>query len=134
MSDCFFCTIVKGEALSVKVYEDESVYAFLDIQPNNLGHTLLIPKEHSRNIYDIKEDILCALAKVSKKISRAVTDAMDADGINITFNNGTAAGQIIFHTHIHIIPRFNGDTTDQKTYRDGELEETAKKIREELKR
>src|SRR3989344_4209367 len=104
--NCVFCKITKGEMPSLTVYEDENSYAFLDIKPNNPGHTLLIPKIHARNIFDIPHETLCDLMEPLKKISHAAKTAMGASGINITMNNEPSAGQIIFHAHIHIIPRF----------------------------
>lgn len=128
MESCLFCDIISGTIPSTKVYEDEHSYAFLDIRPNNIGHTLLVPKVHARNIFDIDEASLCQLMGPLKKIARAVKEAMGADGINISMNNEKAAGQIIFHAHIHIIPRFDLDDTRHKAYHDGQMEEVAKKI------
>lgn len=94
---------------SYKVYEDEKALAFLDINPVNDGHTLLIPKEHLETIFDIPEDLLAYLHTLSKKISLAVKSATNADGLNIVQSNGRAAMQEVPHLHIHIMPRFNGD-------------------------
>ena len=131
--DCIFCKITKGEIPSLMVYEDENSYAFLDIKPNNQGHTLLVPKKHARNIFDISHDTLCALMDPLKKISHAVKDAMGADGINIAMNNEPAANQIVFHAHFHIIPRFEGDNMKHKDFHDHEMEEIAEKIKENIK-
>ncbi len=109
MQDCIFCKIVKGELPSSKVYEDDTVLAFLDIEPVNLGHTLVIPKEHYVNIYETPEHILIDMMKVIKKLSGAIKNTLKADGINVTMNNDPAAGQVIFHSHIHIIPRLKDD-------------------------
>ncbi len=127
--DCIFCKITKGEVPSEKIYEDENSYAFLDIKPNNPGHTLLIPKIHARNIFDIPHDKLCALMDPLKKISHAVKDAMNASGVNIAMNNEPSAGQIVFHAHIHIIPRFNGDNMKHKTFTEKEMRDFAEKIK-----
>lgn len=115
-----------------KVYEDAHVLAFLDIHPNNIGHTLVIPKEHFENLYTTPDEILSKLASVVKKVSLAIKKATNADGINIHMNNETAAGQVIFHTHIHIIPRFKDDGFTHwrglRDYSNAELEEIAQKI------
>lgn len=130
MGDCIFCKIVKGEIPSEKIYEDEISFAFLDIHPVNLGHTLLIPKKHFETIYDLPEEIATHLIKIAQKIGNSLKN-LGADGTNITTNNGEAAGQIIFHSHIHIIPRFKNDNLSswpQKEYKKGE----AKKIQEKI--
>jgi len=106
---CLFCKIISGEIPSSKVYEDENSVVFLDINPVNTGHILLVPKEHSRNIFDVKEETLKNLMPVLKKISMAVKEGVNADGVNVHINNEPTAGQVIFHTHLHIIPRFEDD-------------------------
>lgn len=136
MLDCIFCKIIKGEITCAKVYEDEKVLAFLDISPVNYGHTLVIPKEHFTNIFDLPEDLLGETMKVVKKLSSVIKDALRADGINLGMNNGQAAGQIVMHAHIHIIPRFKND--DLKLwpggkYKKGEIEKVARKIRNKIK-
>jgi histidine triad (HIT) family protein len=126
---CLFCKIVTKELPSSKVYEDENCFAFLDLHPINIGHTLLVPKAHSANLYD---DTLAVLAPVIKKVAIAVKNTLNADGINIEMNNDPVAGQIIFHSHIHIIPRFSGDGFKHwhgaRDYHEGEMEEIAQKI------
>ena len=101
---CAFCKIARKEAPASRVYEDEQVIAFLSIQPINIGHTLVVPKKHYKNIYEIPEEEVGYLYKIVKKIAHAVTKAVDAEGIRIVQNNGEAAGQVIFHMHVHIIP------------------------------
>ena len=101
---CAFCKIARKEAPASRVYEDEQVIAFLSIQPINIGHTLVVPKKHYKNIYEIPEEEVAYLYKIVKKIAHAVTKAVDAEGIRIVQNNGEAAGQVIFHMHVHIIP------------------------------
>lgn len=107
--ECVFCGIVKKEIPARIVYEDEKVMAFLDINPVSKGHTLVIPKEHHEDIFEIPEDVLSSLIKVVKKISVAVRKTLNADGVNILQSNGSAAGQVIKHVHFHVIPRFEGD-------------------------
>ena len=135
MTDCIFCKIIKGEIPSQKVYEDETVYAFLDIAPINKGHTLVIPKEHHEKFMETDDAVLADVVQKVKKIAKAVKDAVQADGINIGVNNDKAAGQLVFHTHFHIIPRFNNDglkTWPNKEYKEGEMKDYKEKIRKEL--
>ena len=101
---CIFCKIVQKEAPASIIYEDEKVVAFLSIQPINVGHTLVVPKAHYENINDITEEEVSHLYKIVKKLAPAVKKAVDAEGIRIVQNNGEAAGQVIFHLHVHIIP------------------------------
>lgn len=136
-SDCIFCKIVNKEIPSTCVFEDEYSYAFLDINPINDGHTLLIPKEHYENIHDIPDELLAKLAVHVKTLSGAIETAVDADGINIGMNNGSAAWQIVFHAHIHIIPRLEGDGFEpwgvSKKYTEDGESKTAKKITASLR-
>ena len=134
--DCVFCKIVKGELPAAKVYEDSQIVAFLDIAPVNKGHTLVVPKEHYENIYDLPEELLKRIASLSKKLSTAIKEATSADGITIHQSNGKAAGQVIMHFHIHIMPRYENDsvglTWKHKKYGEGEATEYASKIRTAL--
>lgn len=120
--DCIFCKIIKGEIPSYKIYEDKKVFAFLDINPINSGHTLIVPKKHFKNIFDLEEEIAKHMICVAKKISLALKK-IGADGVIISMNNGEAAGQAVLHVHIHIIPRFEGDgLTSWPTKKMGEKE------------
>ena len=101
---CIFCKIARKEAPASTVYEDEKVISFLSIQPINIGHTLVVPKKHYENIYKFPEEEVAYLYKIVKKLAHAVKKAVDAEGIRIVQNNGEAAGQVIFHLHVHIIP------------------------------
>ncbi len=135
MNDCLFCKIIKDEIPSFKVYEDEHALAFLDIHPKNQGQTLVIPKEHSENIYELSDEIIARLSLVIKKVAIAVKNGLNTDGINIIMNNEESAGQIIFHTHIHVVPRFKNDNFDQGPhieYKPGEAEAVAEKIKGNL--
>jgi histidine triad (HIT) family protein len=125
-----FEKIVAGEIPCTKIYEDENTFAFLDINPNSIGHTLVITKKPYRNIFDLPNDAAENLIKTVKKVAAAVKKATNCDGINIVMNNEKAAGQIVFHVHIHIIPRKDGDRGLHKhtTYKDGEMAEVANKI------
>ncbi len=132
---CTFCKIVSGELSSNTVYQDEKAFAFIDIRPVNLGHTLLVSKDHYENIFDVPDAILAHLGKTLKTISTAIKAATGAEGINIEMNNERAAGQIINHIHFHIVPRFSGDGLQHwpgKLYSEGELKEIAEKIRKSL--
>lgn len=114
------------------IYEDEDTLAFLDIAPNNPGHTLVIPKVHSRNVFDISEDTWIALMRTVRMLAPIIKEAAGADGININMNNDAAAGQVVFHTHVHIIPRHEGDGLKhfpQGSYAQGEAEALREKIR-----
>ena len=135
MNDCLFCKIIKEDIPSAKIYEDNETFAFLDINPVNPGHTLVVPKKHSHNLFDMGHAELCAVMKTTKKLAGAIKSALSADGINIEMNNDPAAGQIIFHAHLHIVPRFAGDGFKHwpgTPYKDGEDATVAKKIKEQL--
>ncbi len=135
MQDCVFCRIVEGTLPADKVYEDEKVSAFLDINPANDGHTLLVPKKHYENIFEIPEDELGNLHSLSKKISLAVKSATNADGINIGQSNGKAANQEVPHLHVHIIPRFSNDGIMLGLMRKGDrnnFKDVAEKIRNRI--
>ncbi len=135
MENCIFCKIIAGEIPTTKIYEDADSFVFLDVNPINPGHTLLIPKEHHENIHEMPDELLEKLMPVAKKIANAIKVGMVADGVNIGQNNGQAAGQAVWHYHMHIIPRFSGDGLEHwpgKPYMIGEAEETAEKIKSEL--
>lgn len=107
--DCLFCQIVSKKIPAEKIYEDSTTYAFLDIRPVNRGHTLVIPKVHAENIFDIPREDFCNLMETVRQLAPSVKKAVNADGINIGMNNDGAAGQLVFHAHVHIIPRFTDD-------------------------
>ena len=132
MNDCIFCKIIKGELPSSKVYEDEHVVAFLDIHPTRPGHTLLVPKAHCNDFLDCNPEVGTQLIKAAQKVAAAVVKGVGAEGFNLGVNNGRAAGQIIFHLHMHIIPRKAGDGLKpwgQGEYAEGEMESIAEAIR-----
>jgi len=135
MADCIFCKIVRGELPSYKVYEDEHTMAFLDINPVNAGHTLVVPKNHSTNIFDIAPEDWAAVSETVRKLSGPIEKAVVADGVNIAMNNREHAGQVVGHPHVHIIPRHKSDgfkLMPQKKYAEGEAEPVAAKIRAEI--
>lgn len=106
MSDCIFCKIIKGEIPSEKVYEDDHTLAFLDIHPNSKGHSLVIPKEHHPDLLQTPETVRNNLTNALVKTSEIIKKKYAPTGMNITSNIGRSAGQVVFHTHIHIIPRY----------------------------
>jgi len=105
MDDCIFCKIVRGEIPSFKVYEDDRVFAFADINPILEGHTLIIPKAHAENIWDISDDDLAAIHRASKKIAAGIRQALDPAGVACLQLNGRAVNQVVMHYHFHLIPR-----------------------------
>lgn len=131
MDGCIFCKILKGEIPCAKVYEDDRVMAFLDIMPINKGHTLVVPKKHSANMLEDSVEDLYAIIHAVKKIAPAVIKSVDADGFNLGVNTKEAAGQVVMHTHFHIIPRFSDDGLKhwpQKKYEDGEMDKFKESI------
>lgn len=104
--DCIFCKIAAGEIPSRKIYEDSDLIAIMDLNPTSKGHSLIIPKEHCTNIYDIDEDIAAKVMKTAKKLATKMTVALNCDGFNLLQNNGKTAGQTMFHFHMHLIPRY----------------------------
>lgn len=109
MDDCIFCKIVAGDVPCLKVYEDDKVMAFLDITPVSLGHTLIVPKKHAENLLETPDGDLVAIICSVKSIGRAAKEATGADGFNLGVNTGKAAGQVVMHTHFHVMPRTEGD-------------------------
>lgn len=109
MQSCIFCKIVKGEIPAVKVYEDEKVLAFMDINPINDGHTLVIPKKHAENIFEISPEDLSEVISVAHKIARAIKNSLNPEGLTVVQLNGRVAGQMVPHFHVHLIPRKEDD-------------------------
>lgn len=109
-SNCIFCKIIEGEIPSVSVYEDEDFKAILDVAPSARGHVIILPKKHAANIFELPDEYVSKVMVVAKKIAKAVKETYHCDGVNILQNNGEAAGQTVFHFHVHVIPRFKGDT------------------------
>ena len=109
MEDCIFCKIIAGEIPSFKVYENDRVFAFADINPINSGHTLIIPKNHAENLWEISVDDLSAIHQASHKIAKALKKALNPEGIAVLQLNGRAVNQVVMHYHLHLIPRCAGD-------------------------
>ena len=136
MEDCIFCKIANGVFGSATVYEDEDFRAVLDIAPAARGHVLILPKKHMADLLEIDPDTASKALLVASKIANAQKKALGCDGINLLQNTGEAAGQSVFHLHIHLIPRYNNDAVNipwkTLSYAEGEAEEYAARIRAEL--
>lgn len=135
MENCIFCKIVAGEIPSEKIYEDDNTLAFLSINPNNYGHTILIPKEHYQNYFETPDKVLGYLAAITKKLGGSIKKAMMAEGMNVIINSEKAAGQVIFHTHIHLIPRYGTDGHkhwEPKEYQGDMAKSVAERIKNNL--
>ena len=134
--DCIFCAIVAGEIPAATVYEDEHVLAFMDIAPANPGHTLVIPKQHYRNIFDMPAEVGSQIMQAAIPIANAIRAALNPDGLNLFQANEPAAFQTVFHFHLHLIPRWESDSIRSPWRpREGSPEEIgdiAIKIREAL--
>lgn len=135
--DCIFCKIVAGEIPSVKIYEDDRVLAFMDINPLNDGHILIIPKAHAATIHEITETDFLAVMSATHKLAAAVQKTLAPEGINILQLNGEAANQVVPHLHVHIVPRWSGDglTVSQWNLVPGDMEkikELADQIKSEI--
>ena len=109
MDDCIFCKIVAGELPSTRIHEDDRAIAILDIFPATRGHALVIPRRHSRDIHDTDPADVAHCAKVAKELAARAARGLSADGITIMQSNGPAAWQTVFHYHVHVIPRYDGD-------------------------
>ena len=133
-AECLFCKIIKDEIPSKKVYEDNDCLAFLDINPANRGHCLIIPKKHYENIYDIDDRALEKLIITAKNLSKLVKEKLECNGINIVQNNERYAGQLVNHFHVHIIQRYEDDkvviTYQRVSLSDADFEDIKSKLTE----
>ena len=132
MNDCIFCKIIAGEIPSLKIYEDEYVYAFLDIACDCYGHTLVIPKKHCTNVLDCDAQTLAHVTSAVQKISRHFVENCGFDGVNVLNASGKSAEQSVFHLHFHIIPRKEGDGISAWPFHDKHdfrLEEICEKLK-----
>ena len=133
MSDCIFCKIANGEIPSATLYEDEDFRVILDLGPASKGHALILPKAHAANIYEISDDMAAKAMILAKKMATKMIEALKCDGFNIVQNNGEPAGQTVFHFHMHLIPRYEGDQVGI-TWKPGTLtDEVKNEILEKLK-
>lgn len=130
-NNCIFCAIAAGEIPSFKVYEDDLVLAYLDINPFSKGHTLVIPKAHSSGLLDTSDETLAALVARVKKVAAHLKAVLPCDGFNILQNNGEAAGQTVMHIHFHIVPRYGNEPLSFESHKGDmdELKALAERIR-----
>lgn len=112
--DCIFCKIANGEIPANALYEDDLVKVIFDLSPASEGHVLILPKSHYDDVYSLDDDTAAHIFKVAVKIANAMKKSLNIDGLNIVQNNGEAAGQTVFHFHMHIIPRYIDDTVNIK--------------------
>lgn len=138
--DCLFCSIIDGKVPSAKIYEDEYVYAFLDISQVTDGHTLVVPKAHVQDIYEMPEEVANNFFSRIPKVANAIKAAYEPRGINLLNNNEIAAGQSVFHLHMHIIPRYEANegfdikwVTRDDLFNLDDLQQMAEKISDEIK-
>lgn len=135
--DCIFCKIGAGEISSFKVYEDEHALAFLDINPITKGHTLVIPKAHASKLSELEGEELTGTMEALQRVTRAVEDSLELEGLNLFVNQGEVAGQIVPHFHVHIVPRAKDDglkfVTPKVDVTEEEFKEISDKIAEAIK-
>ncbi len=132
METCIFCKIAKKEITSEIIAETKLFLAFLDINPINKGHALIIPKKHTKNISEMQEPELSNILKFTQEVAKKIKETLNCDGYNIGMNTDLAAGQTIFHTHIHIIPRYANDNLKSwphKKYEENEIKNYTKKLK-----
>ncbi|KRE29312.1 HIT family hydrolase [Mycobacterium sp. Soil538] len=134
---CVFCAIVAGIAPAIKIYEDEDYLAILDIRPFTRGHTLVLPKRHTVDLTDTPPDTVAAMTVLGQRIAKAArASGLHADGNNIAINDGRAAFQTVFHIHLHVVPRRDGDKLSfakgMLVRRDSDREQTGRLLREAL--
>lgn len=122
---CIFCKIAVGDIPSATIYEDADFRVILDIEPASKGHALIVPKEHYANLYELPDELAAKALIVAKKVITKMTDIVGCDGYNILQNNGTEAGQTVFHYHMHLIPRYKEDDVTI-TWKTGTLTEELK--------
>lgn len=107
--NCIFCKLANGDIPTATLYENDDFRVILDAGPASKGHALILPKEHYKNLYELDDEIAAKALVLAKKMITKLTDVLDCDGYNIVQNNGEVAGQTVFHLHIHLIPRYEGD-------------------------
>lgn len=122
---CIFCKIANGEIPAATIYEDEDFRVILDLGPASKGHALILPKEHYANLYELDDQVASKVLVVAKKVITKMTEVLDCDGYNLVQNNGEVAGQTVFHFHLHLIPRYEGDNVGIK-WTPGQLTEEEK--------
>lgn len=131
-ANCVFCKIIDGVIPSAKLFEDDDFVIILDVGPATFGHALVIPKNHYANIYEMPEAMLSKSINLAKVWGEKLVKALNADGLNLVQNNGLAAGQTVFHYHLHLIPRYDGDTVGELWTPGSLSDEQRKEIVEKL--
>ncbi|MCX6121722.1 MAG: HIT family protein [Ignavibacteriales bacterium] len=136
-TDCIFCKIASKETPAEVLYENEHVIAVLDINPIHYGHALIIPKQHCNGFLDLPDEIYHSILQAAKIVTQALVQSLTLEGYNLFSNNGTIAGQSVFHFHLHITPRYRNDNIrfvlNLKKYSDGEMKEYGTMIRKFIK-
>jgi Diadenosine tetraphosphate (Ap4A) hydrolase and other HIT family hydrolases len=134
--DCIFCKLANGIIPTNSIYEDEDFKVILDASPASKGHSLIIPKQHFDNLFETEDETAAKIMPLAKKIAAAVKSFTGCDGVNVIQNNGVAAGQTVFHLHVHIVPRFDDDKMNlgwkHMSFTDDEQAATAEALRSEL--
>jgi len=136
MNNCIFCKLALGQIPTATLYEDDDFRVILDLGPASKGHALILPKTHAKNIYELPDELAAKVFVLAKKLAVAMTNALQCDGFNILQNNGEAAGQTVFHFHLHLIPRYREDNV-KLTWEPGQLtvemkEEILSKVKQAL--
>ncbi|MGY4690484.1 HIT family protein [Salibacterium sp. K-3] len=127
-SNCIFCKITSGDIPAAVVYEDDFCLAFVDLGQATKGHTLLIPKDHQENIYELEEETASHLFRTAPKIANAIKQGFQPEGMNLVNNNGKAASQSVFHYHLHFIPRYGADDGFQPVFEDNSSSYTSEDL------
>lgn len=129
---CIFCKIANGEIPSKTLYEDDMFRVIMDISPAAKGHSLILPKKHFANIYELDNETASEVFVLAKRMAGVMTDALDCDGFNILQNNGEAAGQTAFHFHMHLIPRYENDGVGLNMEGKGEPDYSLEEVQEAI--
>ena len=132
--DCIFCKIANGQIPSNSIYEDEDFNVILDVSPASKGHALILPKKHFDNAYHMDEDVAKKVFPLAARLACSMKEALHCDGINILQNNEEAAGQTVFHFHMHLIPRYKDDDVDVTWKQHTSIDEEQKMISEQIKK
>lgn len=130
--DCIFCKLSNGQIPTNAIYEDEDFKVIMDVSPASKGHCIILPKTHAKNLLELPEEYCEKLLPVAKKCCKVLMEVLHCDGINVLQNNGEAAGQTVFHLHVHLIPRYEGDNVHIKWVEhkdETDIEALAEKIR-----
>ena len=137
MSDCIFCKIISGTIPAEKLYENDHVIAFLDINPIHFGHALILPKQHCKDFLDLPDETYHSILQAAKVVTQALVESLNLEGYNLFSNNGAIAGQSVFHFHLHVTPRYRDDNIrfvlNLKKYSDGDLKRYGTMIRKCIK-